>query len=68
MKRIERAEISCEEAEQAVSDQFHIDVKMITAGKGAKRKAEDIYLSRYAWYCKAGLQMLSGKASQIETG
>lgn len=47
---IERAKIACEEARQAVSDHFHIDVKMITVGKGAKRKSEDIYLSRYACY------------------
>jgi DNA-damage-inducible protein D len=47
---IERAKVACEEAKQAVSDHFHIDVKMITAGKGAKRKSEDIYLSRYACY------------------
>jgi DNA-damage-inducible protein D len=47
---IERAKISCEEAGQAASDHFHIKVKMITTGKGAKRKTEDVYLSRYACY------------------
>lgn len=47
---IERAKKSCEEAGEAVSDHFHLEVQMITAGKGAKRKTEDIYLSRYACY------------------
>lgn len=47
---IERAEVACEEAKQVVSDHFHTDVKMIVAGKGAKRKTEDIHLSRYACY------------------
>ena len=47
---IERAKKSCEEAGEAISDHFHLEVKMIATGKGAKRKAEDIYLSRYACY------------------
>lgn len=47
---IERAKISCEEAGQAVPDHFHIDVKMSSLGNKAKRKTEDIFLSRYACY------------------
>lgn len=44
---IERA---CEKSGQAVSDHFNLQVKMITAGKGAKRKTEDYHLSRHACY------------------
>lgn len=47
---IDRAKSACEEAQQVVADHFHTDVKMIIAGKGAKRKTEDVRLSRYACY------------------
>ncbi|MBA2677989.1 MAG: DNA damage-inducible protein D [Ktedonobacteraceae bacterium] len=47
---IERAQISCKESGQAVSEHFHIDVKMSTLGNKARRKTEDIFLSRYACY------------------
>ncbi len=47
---IERAKIACEEVGQAASDHFHLEVQLIATGKGAKRKAEDIHLSRYACY------------------
>ena len=47
---IERAKIACEDAEQTASDHFHLEVQLIVAGKGAQRKVEDIYLSRYACY------------------
>jgi DNA-damage-inducible protein D len=47
---LEKAEKACENSGQAVSDHFiHVD-KMITAGKGAQRKVEDVYLSRYGAY------------------
>lgn len=47
---IERAKVACEEAGQAASDHFHLEVQLIATGKGAKRKVEDIRLSRYACY------------------
>ncbi|HYK85842.1 MAG TPA: DNA damage-inducible protein D [Ktedonobacteraceae bacterium] len=47
---IERAEEACKDTGQAVSDHFHLEVKMVTLGSGAKRKVEDIFLSRYACY------------------
>src|SRR5215467_13142326 len=47
---IERAKKACEESNEAVSDHFHLEVKMVTLGSGATRKIEDIRLSRYACY------------------
>lgn len=47
---IERAKIACEEAGQAASDHLHLEVQMVKLGSGAKRKIEDVYLSRYACY------------------
>jgi DNA-damage-inducible protein D len=47
---IEQAKIACENSGQAISDHFNLEVKMITAGKGAKRKTEDYQLSRFACY------------------
>ena len=47
---IEQAKIACENSEQPVSDHFNLEVKMIVAGKGAKRRTEDYRLSRYACY------------------
>ena len=49
-KAIEQAQIACENSEQAVSDHFNLQVKMIIAGKGSKRKTDDYRLSRYACY------------------
>ena len=47
---IEQAKIACENSEQTVSDHFNLQVKMILAGKGAKRKKEVFHLSRYSFY------------------
>jgi DNA-damage-inducible protein D len=47
---LEQAQKACENSGQAVADHFHLEVKMITAGKGAKRRTEDYHLSRYACY------------------
>jgi DNA-damage-inducible protein D len=47
---IEQAKIACEKSGQAVSDHFHLEVKLIKAGKGAQRKIEDYRLTRYACY------------------
>src|SRR2546430_9261326 len=47
---IEQAKIACENSKQSVSDHFNLQVKMIVAGKGAKRKTEDYRLSCYACY------------------
>ena len=47
---IDRARTACEGAGQAQSDHFHDEKGISTAGKGAKRKVDDVYLSRYACY------------------
>ena len=47
---IEQAKIACENSEEALSDHFNLQVNMIVAGKGARRKTEDYHLSRYACY------------------
>jgi DNA-damage-inducible protein D len=47
---IEQAKIACGNSEQTVSDHFNLEVKMIVAGKGSKRKTDDYRLSRYACY------------------
>ncbi len=49
-KSIIEAQEACTNSGQAVSDHFHLQVKMIKAGKGAQRKTEDYQLSRYACY------------------
>ena len=36
--------------DQAIADHFNLQVKLIRAGKGAQRKTEDYYLTRYACY------------------
>lgn len=47
---IKKAEKSCEEGGEAISDHFAHVSDMIEVGKGAKRPAEDVRLSRYACY------------------
>ncbi|MEO7021163.1 MAG: DNA damage-inducible protein D [Ktedonobacteraceae bacterium] len=47
---IEQAKKSCEQSEQAVSDHFNLQVKMVTIGSKAQRKMDDYHLSRYACY------------------
>ena len=47
---IDHAQRACENSGQAVADHFNLEVKMIVAGKGAKRRTEDYRLSRYACY------------------
>jgi DNA-damage-inducible protein D len=47
---LEQAKKACENSDQVVSDHFHLEVKMIKAGKGANRSTEDYRLSRYACY------------------
>ena len=47
---LNEAKAACEQSGQAVSDHFHLQVKMIRAGKGAKRPIEDYHLTRYACY------------------
>ncbi|HVB62757.1 MAG TPA: DNA damage-inducible protein D [Ktedonobacteraceae bacterium] len=47
---IEQAKIACEKSGQAVSDHFHLEVKLIKAGRGAQRQIEDYHLTRYACY------------------
>ncbi len=49
-KSIEEARIACENSGQTVADHFHLEVKVIKAGKGATRTIEDYHLSRYACY------------------
>jgi DNA-damage-inducible protein D len=47
---IEEAKIACENSGQLASDHFNLQVNLIVAGKGAKRKTEDYHLTRYACY------------------
>ncbi len=47
---LQKAEEACENSGQAVSDHFAHVSEMIVVGKGARRKVEDVHLSRYACY------------------
>jgi DNA-damage-inducible protein D len=47
---IEKAEIACENSGQDPADHFAASSKMIETGKGAKRRVEDVHLSRYGAY------------------
>ncbi|MDE3230647.1 MAG: DNA damage-inducible protein D [Chloroflexota bacterium] len=47
---ITRAESACETSEHEVSDHFAHVSDMITVGKGARRRVQDVRLSRYACY------------------
>ncbi len=47
---IQKAEEACENSRQAVSDHFVHTHGMIGLGKGAKRRVDDVHLSRYACY------------------
>lgn len=45
-----KAEMACENSGQDIPDHFAHVSDMITTGKGAQRKVDDIHLSRYACY------------------
>src|SRR5579884_2607719 len=47
---IQKAEEACKQSGQAVPDHFVHTHGMIALGKGAKRKVEDVRLTRYACY------------------
>src|SRR5438045_3738804 len=47
---LEKAEIACLNISQSVEDHFAHVSDMIEVGKGAKRKVQDVHLSRYACY------------------
>jgi DNA-damage-inducible protein D len=47
---IEKAEEACKNSGQAVSDHFTHVSEMIATGKGARRKFDNVHLSRYACY------------------
>jgi len=47
---IQKAEVACENSGQAVTDHFAHVGEMVGIGSGAKRKVEDVHLSRYACY------------------
>ncbi|HLZ23260.1 MAG TPA: DNA damage-inducible protein D [Ktedonobacterales bacterium] len=47
---IAKAEEACEQSGYAVADHFAHVSDMITVGKGARRRVEDVHLSRYACY------------------
>jgi DNA-damage-inducible protein D len=47
---IQKAETACKNSGQAVSDHFAHVSDMIATAKGARRKVEDVHLSRYACY------------------
>lgn len=47
---IQKAETACENSGQAPADHFAHVGEMVPIGSGAKRKVDDVYLSRYACY------------------
>lgn len=47
---VERSKEACKKSSHDVSDHFEDFLDMVTIGSGAKRKLEDIKLSRYACY------------------
>lgn len=47
---IQKAEEACKQSGQAVSDHFVHTHGMIKTGKGARRKVDDVHLTRYACY------------------
>ena len=47
---IQKAEEACQHSNQAISDHFAHVSDMISVGKGARRKVEDVRLTRYACY------------------
>src|SRR6266487_2326461 len=47
---IKKAELACLNSDQVVADHFIHTDKMVELGSGARRKIEDIYLSRYGCY------------------
>ncbi len=50
LNAINKAKISCENADSSVSDHFRDITKMIPLAKGAQREVEDMALTRYACY------------------
>jgi len=57
---LEEAKVACEQSGQPISDHFHLEVKMIKAGKSAKRAIEDYHLTRFACY----LAVMNGDATK----
>lgn len=47
---IQKAMISCEEAEQEITNHFNASIKMVSIGSGAEREIKDYLLSRLACY------------------
>ncbi len=47
---IQKAETACKNSGQAISDHFAHVSDMIATAKGARRRVEDVHLSRYACY------------------
>ncbi len=64
-KSIEEAKIACENSGQAVADHFHLEVKVIKAGKGATRTTEDYHPPRAA-RALAPVRLLSSGYKAVE--
>src|SRR5580704_220153 len=47
---IDKAKVSCKNADSNISDHFADTGKMVSVGSGAQRELEDIALTRYACY------------------
>ncbi len=50
LKVIDKARMACVNSGQALTDHFVEADDMVSIGSGAKRRVEDVYLSRYACY------------------
>ena len=65
---LEEAKVACEQSGQPISDHFHLQVKMIKAGKSAKRAIEDYHLTRFACYLAVVSTKEQANTSHFQVG